>query len=311
MLLVKSAGREFMGQWKAEFGRHLPDLEVVWWDDPEADLDRARYVLVWQPVPGWLARIPNLEVIFSSAAGVEHIVSDPQLPRHLPIVRQQSEELAQTVGEYVTLATLMLSRDQPRMAGAQARVAWDYFEPPRAAVDTRVGLLGLGAMGQRAAAMLRGIGFKILGWSRAPRTIDGIACHHGPGGLDTVLAGSHILVSLLPETNETRGLLDGRRLRQLPQGACVINAGRGSAVVLGDLAGALDDSHLAYAMLDVFETEPLPADHPAWRHPRIIVTSHVAGYATVPAKAAYVADCIKRHRRGEPLPHLYDPIRGY
>lgn len=311
MLLVKSAGREFMPQWTAEFARHLPDLDVVWWNDPEADLDRAQYVLVWQPVPGWLARLPKLDVIFSSSAGVEHIVSDPALPRHLPIVRQQSGELAQTVGEYVTLATLMLSRDQPRMADAQRRIAWDYFEPPRTAVDTTVGVLGLGAMAQRAAAMLRGIGFRIAGWSRTPKSIEGIACHSGPEGLDAVLAESDILVSLLPETAQTRGLIDARRLRQLPKGASVINAGRGSAIVLDDLISALDAGHLGYAMLDVFETEPLPAEHPAWRHPRIIVTSHIAGYATVPAKAAYVADCIKRHRRGEPLPNLYDAARGY
>lgn len=311
MLLVKSAGREFMPQWKAEFARRLPDLEVVWWNDPEADLTRARYVLVWQPVPGWLARIPRLEVIFSSSAGVEHIVSDPDRPPHLPIVRQQSDELAQTVGEYVTMAALMLSRDQPRMADAQRRLAWDYFEPPRTAIDTKVGLLGLGTMAQRAAAMLRGIGFTVVGWSRTPRSIDGIVCHNGPDGLNAVLAESHILVSLLPETAGTRGLLDGRRLRQLPKGASVINAGRGSAIVLDDLIGALDEGHLAYAMLDVFETEPFPAEHPAWRHPRVIVTSHIAGYATVPAKAAYVADCIERHRRGEPLPNLYDASRGY
>jgi len=311
VLLVKSAGPQSLPRWRDEFAEASPHLDVHWWDDPAVDPRRVRYCLVWQPDPGRIATFRALEVVFSSAAGIEHIVRDPLLPPELPIVRMVSDELAQTVGEYVTLAALMLLRDQPRMARQQACRTWDYFEPPRTALGTRVGILGLGAMGRRAAAMLSGVGFDLLGWSRTEKHLDGVRTFHGDEGLARMLPACDLLVALLPETPATRGLIDAGRLALLPEGAGLINAARGPVVVAADIIAALDAGHLAHAVLDVFETEPLAVDDPLWAHPKITVTSHLAGYATLPAKARYVAAQIARHEAGQALENLYDRARGY
>lgn len=311
VLLVKSVGPQALPQWKAEFARHAPQVDVHWWDDPEVNPSRVRYCIVWYPTHGRIATFPNIEVIFSSAAGVDHIVSDPELPERLPIVRMVSEELAQTIGEYVSLGALMMLRDQPLMAEQQRTRTWEYFEPTRTAVDTRVGILGLGAMGQRTAAMVSGLGFQVLGWSRSEKSLDGIKTFHGEAGLRQMLPHCDILALLLPETPETRGLINTEKLALLPKGAGLINAARGPIVIVPDVIAALESGQLAHAMLDVFDTEPLPADAPIWAHPKAIVTSHIAGYATLAAKARYVSNQIRRHEAGQGVQNLYDRKRGY
>jgi len=311
LLLVKSGGATVLPEWQARFAELTPGLEVRGWDDPSVDPDAVTYVLVWEPEPGRLARYPRLRVIFSSAAGVDHITRDPDLPRGVPIVRMASEETAQTVGEYVCLAALSILRDGKRLAAAQAAACWDSFELPHTTLDKRVSVMGLGNIGEVAARMLRGLGFTVAGWARSRRELDGVEVHSGASGLDDFLARSDILVGLLPETPQTRGLIDRDRIRRLPRGAGIVNAGRGSLIVMTDLIAALDEGHLGAAFLDVFDPEPLPADHPAWRHPRITVTSHVAGFASRRARARSVAVALEAHERGDSLPNLYCADRGY
>jgi len=311
LLLVKSGGAAALPEWQARFIELAPGLEVRGWDDPTVDPDAVTYVLVWEPEPGRLARYPRLRVIFSSAAGVDHITRDPDLPRGVPIVRMASEETAQTVGEYVCLAALSILRDSKRLAAAQAAACWDSFELPHTALDKRVGVMGLGNIGQVAARMLRGLGFAVAGWARSRRELDGVEVHSGASGLDDLLARSDILVGLLPETPQTRGLIDRDCIRRLPRGAGIVNAGRGSLIVMPDLIAALDEGRLGAAFLDVFDPEPLPPDHPAWRHPRITVTSHIAGFASRRARARSVAAVLAAYEGGNPLPNLYCADRGY
>jgi glyoxylate/hydroxypyruvate reductase A len=311
LLLVKSGGDEAVAEWQAGFRAVAPDLEVRGWNDASVDPDAVTCVLVWEPEPGRIARYRNLRVIFSSAAGVDHIVYDPTVPAHLPIVRMVSEETSQTLGEYCCLAALSILRDHPRMLAAQAARRWDTFEPPHTARDKIVGIMGLGTIGQVAARMLGGIGFQLAGWARRRKSIDGVTMFAGDDELVPFLSGCDIVINLLPDTPATRGILDARRLAMLPRGAGVVNGGRGTAIVLPDLIAALDRGHLSAAVLDVFDAEPLPAEHPAWRHPRITVTAHLAGYASRRARAAAVAATLGALARGEAVPHLYDRVRGY
>jgi glyoxylate/hydroxypyruvate reductase A len=269
------------------------------------------YALVWEPDPGRLAGYPNLRMIFSSGAGVDHITGDPALPRHLPIVRMASGQTARSVAEYVCFAALGLLRDLPRLLAARDARRWDMWEGERTAETVRVGLLGMGNIGAYAARLLRGLGFPVQGWARNAKVIDGIEVVSGDAALPGFMARTDILVGLLPDTAATRGLLCAERLAWLPPGAGVINAGRGSLVVIEDLIAALDSDHLAGAVLDVFEPEPLPPEAPAWTHPRILVTSHVAGFATRRARAGYVAGVIAGLARGKAPEHLYQPARGY
>jgi glyoxylate/hydroxypyruvate reductase A len=311
LLLVKSGGDEAVPEWQAGFREVAPNLEVRGWNDPSVDPDAVSYVLVWEPEPGRLAGYRNLRAIFSSAAGVDHLMRDPTLPAHLPIVRMVSEETSQTLGEYCCLAALSILRDCPRMIAAQTARRWDAFEPPHTARDKRVGIMGLGTIGKVAARMLGGLGFQLAGWARSHKNVHGITMLAGDDQLPAFLACCDIVVNLLPDTPETRGILDARRLAMLPRGAGVVNGGRGTAIVLADLIAALDSGQIGAAVLDVFEEEPLPAEHPAWAHPRITVTSHLAGYASCRARAASVAATLAALERGETVPHLYDPVRGY
>ena len=311
VMLVRSGGQAAVPEWQAAFARYAPGLAVRWWDDPDVDPTSVAYVVVWEPEPGRLARYPNLRIVFSSAAGVDHIVRDPDWPSHLPLVRMITTETTQSIGEYVCFAALAMLRRLPRIQAAQRDCRWDNFEGPDTAPETRVGIMGFGTLGQASARMLSAIGFPVAGWSRTPKPDAGYPCFAGMAELEPFLRQTDIAVGLLPDTPDTRGLLDAARFAMLPQGASVVNAGRGGLVVLDDLIASLDAGHLRSAMLDVFDPEPLPSDHPAWRHPSIVVTCHVAGFASRRARAEAVAQALHAWRRGEGLPNLYVPERGY
>ena len=311
ILVVKSGGEAALAEWRACFADHAPGLELRWWDDPSLDPAAVDYALVWDPEPGRLARMPRLKAIFGSGAGVDLIAADPLLPRHLPLVRCVPPEATQRMGEFVVWSVLSLNKDARRMAIAQARCEWDYFEPPFAALAQTVGVMGLGAMGRRAAEMLRAIGIPVIGWSRSRKAIPGMECFAGEEELPAFLARCEVLVCLLPATPETRGILAAPLISRLPRGAGLVQVGRGVQQVLPDILAALDEGQLSGAVLDVFEPEPLPPDSPAWTHPRVTVTPHVASLPSRRERARYVAACIARHERGEPLPNLYDHARGY
>jgi len=311
ILLVKSGGEKSLPEWQAGFREFAPHLDVRYWTDPSVDPKDVRYVVVWEPEPGRLASMPNLRLICSSAAGVEHIIADPEWPRHLTIVRMGGEETAQRMSEFVCLGVLSLLRDMKRVITLQAAREWDSFEVSRCAWDTRVGVMGLGNLGTDAALRLRGLGFPTAGWSRSRKQIEGVDCHAGEDELPAFLAQTDILVSLLPNTPATAGLLNRERLSLLRPGGGVVNAGRGSHIVQPDLIALLDSGHLSGAFLDVFETEPLPADDPAWTHPKIILTPHIGSSASRRARARYVAEVIAAFERGDPLPNVFDPVAGY
>ncbi len=311
ILLVRSGGAAALPEWQDAFAAAMPELEVRWWDDPAVDPARVEYVLVWEPEAGRIAQLPNLRAVFSSAMGVDHIMRDPSVPAHLPVVRMGADEMPQTVAEYVVMAALGCLRDLPRIVASRADRHWDAFTPARTARQTRLGIMGLGRIGHTAAAMLSPIGFAVHGWARSPRDGGPVPCRAGLAELDAFLAESDILVCLLPDTAETRGLMDAARLARLPRGAGVVSAGRGTLIDQPALLAALDGGALSAAVIDVFAEEPLPPSDPAWSHPRVLVTSHIAGNASRPARAASVAADIVRLRTGQPLPTLYDRGRGY
>lgn len=300
-----------MPEWQDCFRQVAPELDVRCWDDPAVEPGQVRYALVWEPTPGRLARLPNLRLILSSGAGVDHITADPGWPRHVGIVRMGGDDTVQRMGEYVCLGALSLLRGLKRIVDAQAARRWDNFETPRSATETRAGVMGLGNLGARAAAMLRDLGFVTAGWARGRKGIPGVQCFAGDAELDAFLARTDILVCLLPDTPETRGIVCATNIAKLPPGAAVANAARGGHVVLPDLLAALDAGHLSGAFLDVFEPEPLPPEHPVWSHPKVVVTPHVASLPSRRERARYVAEAIAAFERGEPPPNLYDPARGY
>jgi len=257
-----------------------------------------------------LRRYPKLKLIVSMGAGVDHLLAPPGPPPGVPVARLVDTRLTQAMSEWVLLNVLRFHRQDPEYRAQQAARLWHELPAPDTA-RRRIGILGLGALGADAAAKLAALGFPVAGWSRRPKSLPGIACHHGPEGFAALLRTSDILVCLLPLTPATRGILDWRAFSLLPRGAFLLNAARGGHVVQHDLLAALDSGHLAGAALDVTEPEPLPADSPLWTHPRVVLTPHAASVTIPESVAPQVVENIRRARAGAPILNLVDPVAGY
>ncbi len=273
----------------------------------KADIEVA---LAWKPPRGLIASFPNVKLIVSLGMGVDHLLADDQLPKGVPIVRIMDEGLVGQMSEYAIYWALRHHRDIDKYAASQQAKRWK----PEDFVDTihrRIGVLGLGTIGQDTAKKFALLGFPTMGWSRTPRTLDGVETFHGADGLDRLAARADILVNVLPLTRDTRGLLDAKLFAKLPKGAYLINMARGGHVVDEALLAALASGHLAGAALDVFNAEPLPPDHPYWTHPRVHVTPHIAGATNPRTASPGVIENIKRMRAGRPLIHTVDPVSGY
>jgi glyoxylate/hydroxypyruvate reductase A len=261
-----------------------------------------------------LTTLPNLRAIFSLGAGVDHLFADPSLP-DVPIVRIIDPDLTMRMTEYVALHVLLHHRRFKEYDKQQRERVWRELGDP-AAKEVRVGLLGLGVLGRAAAAVLKLLGFQLNGWSRTQRVVPGVTSFAGEAGLQPFLARTDVLVALLPLTEATRGFINYELLRGLARdgplgGPSLINAGRGGSQVEADILRALDDGTLACASLDVFQTEPLPADNPLWSHPKVFVTPHNAAQSDPRALTHYVLAQIERLERGLPLDNVVDRKVGY
>jgi glyoxylate/hydroxypyruvate reductase len=309
MALLFRSSVDSEARWKPQLASVMPKLEFRVWPeigDP-AEID---YALVWRPEPGLLASLPNLKLILSLGAGVDHILCDPHLPSDVPIVRLVDPYLTDAMSEFVVLQVLRLHRQDLDYNAQQQAGIWRELEQKNAG-ERPVGILGFGEIGQDAGRKLKGLGFDVALWGRREKTVEGLTGYAGPAGLPALLARSEILVCLLPLTPETEGILNASTFALLPKGAGLINAGRGRHLVEDDLIPALDTGELSAAALDVFRNEPLPPEHPFWRHPRIIVTPHIAGTTNPTTAAPIILDNIRRFEEGRPLLNRVDPGQGY
>ncbi len=300
--------------WTSAMRKAAPALDIRAW--PEMGrIEDITHAAAWLPPPGVLRNLPNLEVIFSLGAGVDAIINDPTLPDNVPIVRVNDPDLTARMAEYVVLHVLLHHRQQRRIDDNQKHKIWDSF-PTHGASDLAVGVMGLGVMGTEAAERLRDLGFKVAGWSRSRKRIDGVHCYAGAPEFDAFLRRTDILVCLLPATPETDRIINRGLIRKLsrkgPFGAPIlIKAGRGRQQVEEDILTCLDAGELHAATLDVFNVEPLPSGSPLWRHPKVTVTPHAAADSEPDVICAYVARQIARHRAGLSLNNVVDRARGY
>jgi glyoxylate/hydroxypyruvate reductase A len=272
----------------------------------------ARYAVVWLPPPDLFSVESGLRAVFNAGAGVERLLAMPALPPALPILRLVDAGMAPKMAEYVCFYIARITRGLHRFGGPDALRDWNV-DRPRGKPPT-VGVLGLGAIGAQIAQAAALFGYRVRGWSRTPKSIEGVENFAGSARLAEFLAGTNILVDVLPLTGETRDLLDRRRLALLPAGAQLINVGRAGTIVDDDLLAALDSGHLGGAVLDVFRTEPLPEGHPFWRHPKVIVTPHLSGPTPREPAAVQIAQAIAALEAGaapQSLPGFVDRSRGY
>ena len=280
--------------WRSALARHNAAVElVVWPGDVEFDAGTVEVALAYKPPPGLLRSLPRLRAVLSLAAGVDHLDGDRGPNPGVPVVPLRDPEFARIMAEYVLTCVMRHHRDFHRFADAQTRRDW-RFRTPLLASERTVGILGLGPLGQRAAALLDAVGFKVLGWSRSHKAVPGTTVFDGPEGLLQIAKLSEILVCLLPLAAETSGILDRRLFGLMPPGASLVNVGRGQHVVEADLLEALDAGHLSGATLDVMATEPPEPAHPFWTHPGILLTPHVAAFPRPETAGPVIAEIIER-----------------
>lgn len=292
--------------WLAGLRAALPEAAVSVWSpgDPVAD-----YAVVWAPPQAFLDEQAGIRALFNIGAGVDALLQQ-RLPPGAQVVRLDDAGMSVQMAEYVCHAVIRHVREFDGYEADSRAGRWS-FRRPRLRHDFPVAVLGLGVLGARVAQALRLFEFPVNGWSRSPRTLDGVTCFHGPQGLHACLAASRVLVNLLPLTPDTRDILNRDTLSRLMPGGYVVNVARGAHLVDEDLLALLDDGSLAGATLDVFRTEPLPAGHPFWTHPRIVVTPHTAARTLRDESIAQIAGKIRALERGEPVPGVVDPARGY
>lgn len=287
----------------------LPEAEISLWQ-PDAPCAAADYAVVWAPPQAFIDTQSGVKALFNIGAGVDALLR-LNLPAGMTIVRLDDAGMAVQMAEYVCHAVIRHFREFDHYAQAQAAGRWALREP-MSRRDFPVGVMGLGVLGSRVAQALQAFDFPVNGWSRRPKVLSGVQTFHGDGkGLHDFLAASRVLVNLLPLTADTRDILNHDTLSRLQPGGYLINVARGAHLVEDDLLGLLASGHLAGATLDVFRTEPLPAHHPFWRHPRITVTPHTSARTLRQESIVQIAQKIRALERGDAIAGVVDRTRGY
>lgn len=296
--------------WISYFAEFAPDLRIRVWPD-DGDPEEVRFALAWEPPYGTLGQFPNLQAVFSSAAGVNGVLRDTSLPPHVPIFRTIGHDAPSLMAEFVTMACLMLHRGVPGLLRQARQRIWESNFGQKTVGDVSVGVLGLGTLGSAAALRLRSFGFPVAAWSRSGRPLDGVTVLAGKDGLVEIARGSNILVCLLPLTEETVGAVDRRLLSLLPPGAGFVNVGRGEHLDEKALLDALRSGHLSGAVIDVCRDEPPSPDHPFWMEPLVMMTGHNAAVSDRRSRAMRIAENIGLIERGRMPEGLVERARGY
>ena len=294
--------------WAQRLAPHLPSIQFV--DLMSDNAMQADVALVWAPPACRLAALPHLRGIIMQGQGVDYMMADASVPRHIPLVRLVDPDMSAALSHWAILAALDFWRDGPYYRAQKREKMWAP-KPQRPAPGGVVGIMGIGAIGSVIAARFAGLGFQVKGWARTPRQLDQVAVFAGMDELDNFLQDVQILLSVLPLTPETRGIMNADLFAKLAPGACVINGGRGPQIVDDDLLAALESGQVGAAVLDVFQTEPLPGSHPFWSHDQVAVWPHVAAQTNPETAARQVAAAIDAIMVGNVPANQVDWNRGY
>ncbi len=309
MKIIFQDNGKYLNAWMRALKHTMPHAEVSVWQ--EGDQTPADYAIVWKPLAAMLDGRADLMAIFSRGAGVDGILlSGAALPAQVPVIRLTDAGMGVQMAEFVTHAVLRYFRQFDVFAEDAAQKKWQPRLPQKRE-DFRIGVLGMGVLGQKIIRALQTFEFPINAWSRSAKNMEGVQSFSGEEGLAEFLSSSKVLVCILPLTDETRGILNFKNLSQLPRGAYLINVARGAHVVEDDLLSLIQSGHLAGATLDVFAQEPLPLDHAFWQEKRITITPHVAAVTMIDESAEQIAQKIARLEHGETVDGVVDRQRGY
>ena len=306
ILIIRDRNSEV---WKAAIEKKNPEIEVEIYPEVK-DKEAIEYALVWNHPPGVFKQFPNIKVIASMGAGVDHILRDPELPENAKITRVVDEQLTEDMADFVLTLVLNHLRNINLHQENEQNREWKP-EPYQRITDVKVGILGIGELGSIAGKKLSHNGFNVIGWARSKKELESIKVYAGQEELDDFLAESDVLICLLPLTPETENILNQELFEKLPKNAYLINVARGKHLVEEDLIIAIDKGQLSGAALDVFREEPLPAEHLFWAHPKIHLTPHVASVTNPSSVVFQVLENYQRMRNGEGLKNVVSKEKGY
>lgn len=299
----------FIRDWQRALLALDPNLDIQVWPDIQHS-DEINFALVWQHPLGALKQFPNLKVIASLAAGVDHVLIDTDLSHHIPIVRVLDPYMANDIVQYVTACVLHYVKRMDHWKMKQQQKLW-WKQPPFTLSDKTIGIMGLGFLGKKAAHTLHQLGLNVIGWSNSAKTLTDIKHFVGKAEFNHFLSRTNILVCMLPLTNETKNILNQDTFAHLPANTYLINVGRGEHLVEEDLLIALNAGQLSGASLDVFRQEPLPSDHAFWLHPNIRITPHIASVTNPSTAAPQILENYQRSLSGQALLNRIDLSKGY
>ena len=306
-ILVQSTGLDIVPGIIAELKKHQPGWQYFAWPTDEP----CDYVVGWKPPAELFARQPGLKAVINYGAGVDAILAMHAVPAHMPIIRLEDAGMAQQMAEYAIYGVIHHHRNMRIYHAQRHDKHWQQHEDRGNVRRPTVGVMGLGEMGGTVARRLSAFGYSVRGWARSRHEIDDVLSFAGHDQLPTFLSGCDVLVSMLPLTDATRGMINAATLALLPRGAFLINAGRGGHLVDADVVAALESGQLGGALLDVFHEEPLPRDHLYWTHPNVIVTPHIAATTPIADACAQIVTKVSAMERGEVVSGVVDPKIGY
>ena len=306
MLLIDSVTKD-LSPWIDAFKQALGEDSVVTWDEVQ-DFSAITLAVVWNHRPQLFSSLPNLKLVASLGAGVDHILRDELLPKDMPVSKVISHHLSGPMANFCIGAVMYFHRQFDKYVIDKQLKKWDQqFDPE---VPVKIGILGLGTIGQELAKRLVALDFEVAGLSSTKKHIPGVVCYDSEG-MDDFLAETNMLIAMLPHTPKTEGMLNKELLMKMPKGAYLINVGRGKQQVDEDILDCLDSGQLAGAFLDVFPEEPLPEASPMWEHPKVFITPHIAVVTKLEAAVPQIVENYRRLEKGEPLTNLIDRNKGY
>ena len=310
ILLASTDFWEDMEVWSSALQEAMPEMDVKVYPD-EGDVNDIEYAVVWKHPRGILNQYPNLKAILSLGAGVDHVISDPELPEGLPIVRLVDKKLTHEMFLHSLHWVLHFHSDQYLYRIQQQSREWIQQSSVQSE-DRTIGIMGLGNIGKSIGDSLVNLDFNVVGWGARPKNSLGeINYYYGQEQLAVFLRQSDILINVLPLTENTKNILTKNELKLLPEGSFIINIGRGGIINESDLLSALDSGHITAAALDVFAQEPLPENNSLWTHPSVYVTPHIAGQSNPGSAAKTIAENIRLIEMGEAPYPIYSMNSGY
>ena len=310
ILLASTDFWEDMEVWSSALQEAMPEMDVKVYPD-EGDVNDIEYAVVWKHPRGILNQYPNLKAILSLGAGVDHVISDPELPEGLPIVRLVDKKLTHEMFLHSLHWVLHFHSDQYLYRIQQQSREWIQQSSVQSE-DRTIGIMGLGNIGKSIGDSLVSLDFNVVGWGARPKNSLGeINYYYGQEQLAVFLRQSDILINVLPLTENTKNILTKNELKLLPEGSFIINIGRGGIINESDLLSALDSGHITAAALDVFAQEPLPENNSLWTHPSVYVTPHIAGQSNPRSAAKTIAENIRLIETGEDPYPIYSLNSGY